>query len=486
LSLFWLVLGSPPSLLAHDIPQRSFDRAIVVTIHPNRLVIAYHLGVSRLTVADELLSLVGAGGLAGTSESDRLTLYATNMGTLLANGLLLQVDDRPVELSIHQTSHAVDDHPRFQFEFVAPIEVSDRGLHRMRIEDTSFFLEKGRLRIAIRAEQPCEMQSCTVPAHLDEVHVQSAWEMTPEQQDAARRAEANWDSTGSVADSTSDSARETTGPVPQTRNETRRSGDLIELLDRWSGQYLAVLLCLAFFFGAAHALTPGHGKTMVAAYLVGERGTMRHALALGLTTSMTHTSSVLGVAFILRLLNREVQDHLTGGFALLSGVLVAGLGACLLFDRLRSARLQRSRARCETQGTAGSSPDAVRSSQQTEPAPGWTNLLTFGVSGGMVPCSDAIALLFIATAKGQVEQAVYLLLSFSAGLASALVLVGVLAVQLRGFLASPLGTGRIVQALPVVSAATIFGVGVYLCFRTLGQLGVGEWMVPATMGLEAP
>jgi ABC-type nickel/cobalt efflux system permease component RcnA len=103
-----------------------------------------------------------------------------------------------------------------------------------------------------------------------------------------------------------------------------------------------------------------------------------------------------------------------------------------------------------------------------------------GVSGGIVPCWDAVILLLIATAQGQVERAVYLLVSFSAGLACALVLVGVLAVKLRGFLSSRMGSGRIVQTMPVVSAAAILAVGLYLCVSTLQQPSL------STQALAAP
>ena len=48
--------------------------------------------------------------------------------------------------------------------------------------------------------------------------------------------------------------------------------------------------------GGLHALTPGHGKTLVAAYLVGSRGTVRHATALGAIVTFTHTASVIAIA----------------------------------------------------------------------------------------------------------------------------------------------------------------------------------------------
>src|SRR5262249_33262971 len=95
------------------------------------------------------------------------------------------------------------------------------------------------------------------------------------------------------------------------------------------------LLCLAACFGAVHALTPGHGKTLVAAYLVGERGTTWHALFLGLVTTLTHTGAVLIIAAVLPLfLPDAVPARVQFVLSLGGGLIVAGMGAWLLFRRL--------------------------------------------------------------------------------------------------------------------------------------------------------
>src|SRR5262249_20220669 len=103
------------------------------------------------------------------------------------------------------------------------------------------------------------------------------------------------------------------------------------LLDTNKG--VGVLLLLAALFGAAHALTPGHGKALVAAYLVGERGTVGHALVLGAATTISHTWAVLLFAAILALVPQMASavDALLG---LVGGLLVAGMGFWLLLRRL--------------------------------------------------------------------------------------------------------------------------------------------------------
>mgnify|MGYP001592621136 CR=1 FL=1 len=488
--LRWLLLlglacaGGARSLWAHDVPDRTFDRAVELVIEPERIHVTYHLSLTQLTLAEELLSLVERGDLSGAGPVERRERYATEMGPLLARGLVLQVNDEELKLRFVRATHRVEDHPRFQFEMESNTSSDRSSDARLSLEDTNFFLEKGRHRIVIRAAAPCELAHATVPAQLDDVQTKASWEMTPEQQDAARRAEATW----RVGDEATARGEKPADDQTRLKSSDSEEKGLTALLDRWSQGFYLLLLSLAFFFGAAHAMTPGHGKTMVAAYLVGERGTLRHAIGLGLTTSLTHTSSVLLVAFLLRLVGHSFQEHLHVGLKLLSGVLVALLGVCLLFVRLRGRLRHR---KTENRGS-DEEHSACREHSASSPStgstngPDWSGLFTLGVSGGIVPCWDAVILLLIATAKGEIEQAIYLLLSFSAGLASALVLVGVLAVTFRGFLSSRMGSGRIVQTLPVVSAAAILAVGLYLCVSTLQQPLAPESLATPVAGRMGP
>jgi ABC-type nickel/cobalt efflux system permease component RcnA len=501
-----LIGGGGGSVSAHDVPDRFFDRSIQVSIGSDRLSISYQLSLTQLTLAEELLSLVDAGVLARSDDSERLTRYAQGMGPLLAQGLIVKVDGTAVPVRFAAATHRVEDHPRFTFELDVPDVVQVARLrdnpttsvpHRLSLEDTSFFLEKGCIRIAIRARELCEIVRSTVPAKLDAVTVRPSWEMTPEQQDEARRADAVWRVHSVTIDSSTDGDLPA-GPDPAaTANPTERSSEsaaaaggrtrgngqgIVSLLDRGRRSFPVLLLALAFFFGAAHALTPGHGKTMVAAYLVGERGTFQHAVSLGLTTSLTHTGSVLVVAAILALISPALERKIHTGFSLLSGMLVAGLGTWLLVQRLRSMRRSASFGFTAVEAerrSCNSSADETLPGRSSRPGPRWGGLLALGISGGIVPCWDAVALVLFAAAEGQLARALSLLLSFSAGLAAALVAVGVLAVQFRGFLSSRFGSGRIVQSLPVISATAILAVGLYLCVLTLQTPGAAATLTSA-------
>ena len=128
-------------------------------------------------------------------------------------------------------------------------------------------------------------------------------------------------------------------PGPTTRN---RSGDGFAgvFADAAAGKgVLLFLLLAAFAWGAIHALSPGHGKTMVAAYLVGTRGTVRHAVALGATVTITHTIGVFALGFVTLALSQYVlPEQLYPWLNLASGLLVLAIGTGVLRARVRKAR----------------------------------------------------------------------------------------------------------------------------------------------------
>jgi ABC-type nickel/cobalt efflux system permease component RcnA len=199
-------------------------------------------------------------------------------------------------------------------------------------------------------------------------------------------------------------------PVAQT-GSAWSAGNLEELLlHRDEGLWL--LMAAAAFLGAAHALTPGHGKTLVAAYLVGERGTVGHALYLGLVTTLSHTGVVLAVALVVQLFfGGKAPPGLQVWLGLGGGLLVAGLGAWLLLARLAGR-------------------------------------------------ADHVHLFLLAFALP-------LLLAFSAGLAGVLVAIGIVVVKARGVVGQRFGESRAFRALPVVSAALVTCVGLWLCYHSL-------------------
>jgi nickel/cobalt transporter (NicO) family protein len=275
----------------------------------------------------------------------------------------------------------------------------------------------------------------------------------------------------------------------------RLPDELARLIATPSPTLPTVLLALlaAFGLGAAHALAPGHGKTVVAAYLVGARGTAGHAVFLGLTTTVTHTAGVFALGLVTLLVSEFIlPEQLYPWLGVISGVLVFGIGAALFRGRLRallaraSARQPHAHSHDDHQGEAGQpylhdhGDGRVHSHRPpgAEGAPiSWRSLLALGVSGGLLPCPSALVVLLGAIALGRVGFGLLLIVAFSLGLASVLTAIGALLVYARRlFDRIPTSSvsigGRALRALPILSALLIAIVGIGITVQALLQTGV--------------
>jgi nickel/cobalt transporter (NicO) family protein len=247
---------------------------------------------------------------------------------------------------------------------------------------------------------------------------------------------------------------------------------------------------IAFALGAAHALTPGHGKTIVAAYLVGSRGTLKHAAFLGAMVTFTHTVSVflLGMATLF-LFQYVVPETVTRVLGAISGISIVVIGAWMLWKRVRgSARSHSHAAHSHTHdhhhdhhhhdhdhhhdhvhGPGGHThlPDQVS----------WSGLAALGASGGLVPCESALVLLLAAVALRRVGLGLVLLVAFSVGLAVVLMAIGILVIYAKHLLPeSAKGPGHpIFRWMPVASAAIVMVLGLLMTGVSLG------WIQPTWM-----
>ena len=241
-------------------------------------------------------------------------------------------------------------------------------------------------------------------------------------------------------------------------------------------------LGLALVFGMVHALTPGHGKTMVAAYLAGTRGQARHALILGGTVTVTHTAGVFALGIVtLSLSQFIVPEQLYPWLNLASGVMVVGIGVFAIRDRLRRwLRAARPRPAAvpvahehghehahdhahdhghdHGHGHSHAPPDELS----------MRSLVALGVSGGLLPCPSALVVLLSAIALHRLAFGLALIVAFSFGLASVISGIGLAVLYARKlFTRVPSDHGRIVQVLPVASAVIITALGLILTARSL-------------------
>ena len=239
------------------------------------------------------------------------------------------------------------------------------------------------------------------------------------------------------------------------------------LIGRGDLSFLVILasLAVALFWGAAHALSPGHGKTIVTAYLVGNRGTPRHAALLGLITTITHTIGVFALgAVTLALSAFIVPDRLYPWINVLSGALVVIVGVAVLTGRWRSAHEHKH----EHEHTHG----AGHHHHHHEPPQSMRGLVAVGISGGLLPCPSALVVLLAAISLHRVAFGMLLIVAFSFGLALTITGIGLLAVLAKRAFGRFDLNGGLIRFLPAVSALIIVLAGVAMTVRAIPELHV--------------
>jgi nickel/cobalt transporter (NicO) family protein len=239
------------------------------------------------------------------------------------------------------------------------------------------------------------------------------------------------------------------GGDPATTGETGEDG-FAGLFERAAaGEGVLVLLLLAAFgWGALHALSPGHGKAMVAAYLIGTRGKARDAVVLGATVTVTHTIGVFALGLVTLGLSQYVlPEDLYPWLNLVSGLLVVSIGAAVLRSRLRP---NRGHSHEHSHGHTHAHSHAHR-----------RGLLGMGAAAGLIPCPSALVVLLAAVSQHEIALGMLLIVAFSLGLAGTLTALGLAVVHAQRLLPR-LRLPRLTAALPAASALLIVGVGCVL------------------------
>ena len=287
-------------------------------------------------------------------------------------------------------------------------------------------------------------------------------------------------------------------------------------------QLALIALVVSFVLGGLHALTPGHGKAIVAAYLVGSKGRVIDAVFLGLVVTFTHTFSVIALGVVMLVAQGFAPEDVVPWLSLFSGVLIVGIGAWLLARNMK--QYYSGRAGSHAQGHQhphphdpshdhdhphaddhdhghdhhhdhshdhdhghdhshddhGHSHDPAhthshggRTHSHVPPErTGFWGLLSLGISGGIVPCVDALIGLLFAMSLNKLVWGLIILCAFSLGLAAVLVAIGILMVIAKPVIERFTGEGIWLQRLPIISAAVVILLGAILAFKALNDVGV--------------
>lgn len=228
---------------------------------------------------------------------------------------------------------------------------------------------------------------------------------------------------------------------------------------------LLFLLLAAFGWGALHALSPGHGKAMVAAYLVGTRGSSRDAVALGAVVTISHTIGVFALGLVTLLLAQYIlPEDLYPWLNIVSGLLVVAIGGTILWRRVQAARGDHHGHHDHHHHHHHHGHDH----HHHHHAPGTLRgILGLGAAAGLIPCPSALVVLLAAVSQQQIALGLLLIVVFSVGLAATLTALG-LAVVHAGRLTSRLDIPVVVtRTLPALSALVIVAAGAMLTLRAL-------------------
>jgi ABC-type nickel/cobalt efflux system permease component RcnA len=490
LPFFLLLFLSSPSVAHNFIADPGVDHWTEVKILDDQVVISYSTYLEEGAVAADLQVMdFDKDGKVSPEEEE---MFKAWMLSNLKGFLSLTVDGQQVDLIGSIEFHSLRAR---RYRFVSNLSALSPGEHRIAFYDGTFLALPGRLKTSLIAAGRVKVLEWMIPEDrpLPEDPKEKAMALL-----AGRRDER----TITVRYRTDEIGGAGGGAPGQKGGKetviasTLGGGTIRERLrdminsPRWDIKSLAAPLLIAFVFGAAHALTPGHGKTIVAAYLVGTKGRVWDAILLGVIVTMTHTFSVFVLGLGMLYASQYVMPQtLFPWLTALSGVLVAGMGIWLLFRRWSSA--------------AGHSHEhghphhhdhdhGHEHSHQHEAIGGHTHgseilktpppskaqdvslgsLFALGISGGIVPCPEALVVLMIAFALNRITLGLVILVSFSVGLALVLVAIGVLLVVAKPMMARFTGEGRIIGYLPVASAVVVTLLGCAIAYKGLVQAGI--------------
>jgi ABC-type nickel/cobalt efflux system permease component RcnA len=460
----------------------SINHFSALEISTDRIQVSYIIDMAEIPTFQEMQ----AQGLTAQPSDTRVADYRECKVRELQQGLVLQVDEQTLPLSIRTSSlmfpPGTGGLPTLRISAVYEAHLGTTS-GRLVYEDHNYLQRVGWKEIIATASNRVALTDLSVPT------VSKSNQLTTYAADLLQAPPQDLSVSLSFKmlapyQTVSAASAERVLPVPETA-QTPRSA-LAELLtaEQLSVGVIVFSLLVALGLGAFHALEPGHGKTLVAAYLIGSRGTAWHALLLGLTVTASHTIGVYAMGGIALFASHYIlPEQLYPWLGLASGVLIAGVGVVLLkrtwlryqeqheahhhhhpwhdHDHVHDHRHHHHDHPHEHQHDGHHS----HSHQGSEVS--YKALLTLGITGGMIPCPAALVVLLSAVALQRITFGLLLIIAFSAGLAAVLVGTGLLLVSVRGMVQRWSGEGPWLTYLPFLSPLVITPLGIVIALRSL-------------------
>ncbi len=467
----FLMLVSAATSLAHPMGNFSVNHYAKIKIGQGWVEIRYVLDMAEIPTFQEIRQI----DIAPTADAPHT--YLAKQERFLKAGISLESDGQPVRLDTVSRQAAYADGagglPTMKIALVFRGKLDAAGTHKLSYVDNNFSGRAGWKEVVVLGEGVAILDSSA--SNVDRSQELSNYSSdvlnSPPQQlsamvdfrSAAHQAIARpKQRRPSVALSLPSSVAVAKQSFsPRAANTPRsRFTELISAQGKLSFWVLISAGLIAAGLGALHALEPGHGKTMVAAYLVGSRGTAKHAVLLGIVVTAAHTAGVYLLGVLTLYASRYiVPEQLYPWLGAISGLSVAGLGIFIFLKHWTGESGEHSHAPGESHSHWFSSP----SSKPIERTLSLRELCLLGITGGIVPCPAALVVLLSAFSLHRIGFGLFLITAFSLGLATVLVAVGLMMVYAKRAISTRVQAGNsALRYLPLLSSAfmVMLGVGI--------------------------
>lgn len=478
------LLAIPLVAGAHPMGNFSINHYAAIKLSPGSVEIRYIVDMAEIPTLQEMQKT----GMPATVGDSRVNAYLAQEQKILGSGLDVRLNGSALRLQ--KISGEVIFPPgagglptmKMGFVYRASFE-NVRG--RLSYRDTNFPDRAGWKEIVASAQKGVRIVASSVPAKDRSLQLTNY--PTDTLGSPPQDVEARIQFVGVTPLQRPIVASTTIAPVKPAATLTPNvigtpKNAFTELVNKreWGFWFLVTAAFIAAGLGAFHALEPGHGKTIVAAYLVGSQGTALHACMLGLIVTASHTAGVYLLGAVTLYASRYiVPERLYPWLGAFSGLTIAALGIYLLWQRWRGKHSHHdhvhphshSHPHVHTHDHAHPHVHHHHHHPHVHGSVSKRQLLALGITGGIVPCPAALVVLLSAVALHRIAFGLFLILAFSIGLAAVLIGIGLLMVYARRFMAGVSGEGRIITRwLPITSSVFITVLGFAIAFRALGTV----------------
>jgi ABC-type nickel/cobalt efflux system permease component RcnA len=448
-----VALAVPRSASAHPLGNFTVNHFAGVELAGDRVYVRFALDLAEIPTFQEGAAVRGRGYAAATAERLELTIDGKRV---------------PLTVVAHRTTQRAGAGGLKTMRFDAIYRAASTG-SRLTFADRTFASRIGWREITVIARAGARLVTSSAPATSRSDELRAYPKDLLRSPLDVRRATVAFEPGAEAA----------AAPAIEATVAPRHVGggfeSLIERGDLSAGVILLSLL-IAGFWGAAHALTPGHGKALVAGYLVGTKGRPRDAVLLGATVTITHTAGVFGLGLVTLLLSQFiVPDQLYPWLTLVSGLLVVAVGLGVLRQRLRGTGVGGDHHHHGGAGHShqhhhhhhGDGGHHHHGAEDDEKALTSKGVLGVGIAAGLLPCPSALVVLLSAIALHRIGFGFALIAAFSLGLAATITCIGLVAVLARRAFSRVSLDGPVVRALPALSALVILCVGLALTVKAI-------------------